>query len=58
MLYWLNGIGMLNEFGICFVKCGSRYIDGFWFSGVVWDFYYSNDVICYVEWVIMLLDYG
>lgn len=57
MSQWLNGTGMLNEFGICFVKCGSRHADGLWSSGAAWNSHYSNDVTCHVESVIILLNY-
>lgn len=57
MSQWLNGTGMLNEFGICFVKCGSRHTDGLWSSGAAWNSHYSNDVTCHVELVIILLNY-
>lgn len=58
MSQWLNGTGMLNEFGICFVKCGSKHTDGLWSSGAAWNSHYSNDVTCHVEWVIMLPNHG
>lgn len=58
MSQWLNGTGMLNEFGICFVKCGSRRTDGLRSSGSAWNSHYSDDVTCHVEWVVMLQNYG
>ena len=49
---------MLNEFGICFLKCGSKHTDGLRSSGAAWNSHYSNDVTCHVDWVIMLPNYG
>lgn len=49
---------MLNEFGICFVKCGNRHRDGPGSRGVAWNSHYSDDVACHMELVTLVPTYG